>query len=297
MPAAVARELCALTPAEEERLCTALDSLKDFDFFALYRVNLFGTCTLLCQADEQCDMRCEVEPVNSASKWLEERDEADFSYVLDGWSRFDPPSEQAEYYSLAMYPETNTGYNGSDVWRVIHRQICFPGTPMGPQGAFNAAVSALHAGISAHIVAGTREDNSGTSPTAEFARRFGGRPEYVDKLHSTRALVLAAVQRFSKDILPIVQKVCGMQPLMVPEIPADTSEYRLRLRELCAVMDCVQCNACRIHGKVAALGLATAFRLLWSDEGERLRRVEVAALLVVLQKLTKALHVISQFQS
>jgi hypothetical protein len=295
---------------EEEQMWSTLKQLRELDFFALYRLNLFGTCSLLCQTEEQCDMRCEVEPVSAVPPWLEERDLADFHYEIDGWSRFDPPAEQNEYYSLSMYGESNTGYDGSDVWRLIHDKIC-SSEPLshsaGPHGILNAAVSAMHTCISAHIVTDMREGD--TAP--EFARRISDKPEYLEALVSTRAFVLAAVQSCSdfllaydygdeaEEIMPRLQFILNASSHVAPEalaIPANSVEIRLRLRELCTAMDCVQCNACRIHGKVASMGLATAFRVLWSsDASKNLSRVEVGSLVVFLDKLTEGMRVVSQF--
>jgi len=299
--------------AEQEqhhRMWSALRELRDFDFFALYRLNLFGTCSLLCQVEEQCDMRCEVEPVNAVPPWLEERDQADFHYELDGWSRFDPPAEQTEYYSLSMYAESNTGYDGSDVWKLIHDKICFSESlshSAGPHGILNAAVSAMHTSIAAHIVTDMRD----AERAPEFARRISDKPEYLEALVSTRAFVLAAVQSCSEallaydygdeaeEILPRLQSILDAPSEVTPKalaIPANTDEIRMRLRELCTAMDCVQCNACRIHGKVASMGLATAFRVLWTpDASKNLSRVEVGSLVVFLDKLTEGMHTASQF--
>jgi hypothetical protein len=36
---------------------------------------------------------------------------------------------------------------------------------------------------------------------------------------------------------------------------------RLRTRDLLGIMNCVQCNVCRLHGKVASLGLGVAFQV------------------------------------
>ena len=37
---------------------------------------------------------------------------------------------------------------------------------------------------------------------------------------------------------------------------------RLRTRDLLGAMNCVQCNLCRLHGKVAALGLSVGLQVL-----------------------------------
>ena len=37
------------------------------------------------------------------------------------------------------------------------------------------------------------------------------------------------------------------------------------VRAVLRLFDCVQCGACRIHGKVAWFGVATALKLIYSD--------------------------------
>ena len=68
-------------------------------------------------------------------------------------------------------------------------------------------------------------------------------------------------------------------------------EVRQRSRAVLRLFDCVQCGACRIHGKVAWFGVATALKLIYSDASTRpLCRVEVAALLTTLAKLATAVR-------
>jgi len=68
-------------------------------------------------------------------------------------------------------------------------------------------------------------------------------------------------------------------------------QVRQRSRAVLRLFDCVQCGACRIHGKVAWLGVATALKLIYSDASARpLCRVEVAALLTTLAKLGTAIR-------
>jgi hypothetical protein len=68
-------------------------------------------------------------------------------------------------------------------------------------------------------------------------------------------------------------------------------QVRQRSRAVLRLFDCVQCGACRIHGKVAWFGVATALKLIYSDASTRpLCRVEVAALLTTLAKLATAVR-------
>lgn len=42
-------------------------------------------------------------------------------------------------------------------------------------------------------------------------------------------------------------------------------QARLRTRDLLRVMNCVQCSLCKLHGKVASLGLAATFHVLLGE--------------------------------
>ena len=42
-------------------------------------------------------------------------------------------------------------------------------------------------------------------------------------------------------------------------------QARLRTRDLLRVMNCVQCSLCKLHGKIASLGLAATFHVLLGE--------------------------------
>ena len=67
-------------------------------------------------------------------------------------------------------------------------------------------------------------------------------------------------------------------------------EARMRTRELVRIMNCVQCNKCRLHGKISTMGISTALQILASDGGRlpSLHRVEIATLLATLLKFSTA---------
>lgn len=72
-------------------------------------------------------------------------------------------------------------------------------------------------------------------------------------------------------------------------------EARMRTRELLRIMNCVQCNKCRLHGKISSMGLSTALQILlgWTGEGQdprQIQRVEMAALLTTLHKSARAIE-------
>ena len=68
-------------------------------------------------------------------------------------------------------------------------------------------------------------------------------------------------------------------------------QMRQRSRAMLRAMDCVQCGACRLHGKVCWFGIATAMRLIYSNtKSKPLSRIEVAALITTLAKLGTAVR-------
>ena len=78
-------------------------------------------------------------------------------------------------------------------------------------------------------------------------------------------------------------------------------DARMRSRDLLRIMNCVQCNKCRLHGKIAFLGLATAMQILVGHSGEgsdpgTLHRVELAALMTTLHRCSKAIQFCQEMQ-
>jgi Endoplasmic Reticulum Oxidoreductin 1 (ERO1) len=78
-------------------------------------------------------------------------------------------------------------------------------------------------------------------------------------------------------------------------------DARMRSRDLLRIMNCVQCNKCRLHGKIAILGLATAMQVLVGHAGEgsdpgTLHRVELAALMATLQRCSEAIKFCQDMQ-
>jgi hypothetical protein len=78
-------------------------------------------------------------------------------------------------------------------------------------------------------------------------------------------------------------------------------EARMRSRELLRIMNCVQCNKCRLHGKISVMGLSTALQILVGRNGEggdptRVHRVELATLMTTLHKFSSAIKFCQEMQ-
>ena len=200
---------------------------------------------------------------------------------------------------------------------------------------FNKAVSGLHSVVSAQIVRGIQEkiddgeeftdEEIWRDPKTEFARRLGlggETPLAIENLYFAYMLLLSAVSRAKDRLLADCQsgKIDGETASILTEVLAiplldDPSvgfaakklhdhavessnnlwEARMRSRELLRIMNCVQCNKCRLHGKIAMMGLSTALQINLGRNGEGedpnlIHRVELAALISTLYKFSRAVN-------
>eukprot|EP00529_Nitzschia_sp_RCC80_P024576 CAMPEP_0113490576 /NCGR_PEP_ID=MMETSP0014_2-20120614/27118_1 /TAXON_ID=2857 /ORGANISM="Nitzschia sp." /LENGTH=449 /DNA_ID=CAMNT_0000384353 /DNA_START=70 /DNA_END=1415 /DNA_ORIENTATION=- /assembly_acc=CAM_ASM_000159 len=159
---------------------------------------------------------------------------------------------------------------------------------------FNKAVSGVHSVISAQVARGIQEKiDSGEEftpeevwrdPKTEFDRRLsvnGETPGAMENLYFTYMLVLSAVAkakdkfmadcatgRIDPESAKLLQEFLSHPILSSPDVWApstklrdyalqstsDLWEARMRSRELLRIINCVQCNKCRLHGKVSMMG-------------------------------------------
>lgn len=321
-------------------LSSLFAELRSLPYFRLYSCDMLASCEYLPQELFECYTEsCEIYPVDDAEvpSDIKLADFKERDFELDGWARWDMPSE--DYYDTLLFPEDYTGYDGAEVWRFIHDRIGFHEGAVSTdeydaedwKADFNKAVSGLHSMVSAQIIRGMQEkieqgeemDSESykwTDPSAEFERRLGPRgetPAAVENLYFTTMLLLSGVRAARDRLLmdcdtgqigdeqacQIVRSILTHPLLNDPNIEAASRrirehalkdsnnlwEARMRTRDLMRIMNCVQCNKCRFHGKISTLGLSTALQL---DVGHRgnggdatnIHRVELAALLTALGK-------------
>lgn len=207
---------------------------------------------------------------------------------------------------------------------------------------FNKAVSGLHSVVSAQVVRGIQEKvENGESfteeevwrdPTAEFQRRLGSggeTPLAMENLYFTYMLFLSAAAKAKDRLLedcdsgkidseaaPALRAFLNSPALSDPSVEVAPKklhdhavesanslwEARMRSRELLRIINCVQCNKCRLHGKIAMMGLSTALQIHLGRTGEGedisgIHRVELAALVSTLYKFSTALQFCKQMTS
>jgi hypothetical protein len=237
------------------------------------------------------------------------------------------PSDFTEYYDLRTVKERNTGYNGSRVWRFIHQKFCFRRDLKNPENGwkrdFNRMLSGMHAAVDASIIWDIGLNEEGLT---EYYRRIRDEPGCIPNLYFAYMLTLDAIRdlrnRLDKcnyvgegeKVRPIMQALTASELVNSEPVRlaaenlrhhskskmAQPWKARLRIRNLYAAMDCVQCNLCRLHGKVTVLGLAATFQILLGSDGKAgnpydLDRKQVAALVATAAKFGKACEITEKF--
>ena len=68
-------------------------------------------------------------------------------------------------------------------------------------------------------------------------------------------------------------------------------------REISRVMDCVGCDKCKLWGKIQTTGLATALKILFTDDQVSLnfRRGEIVSLINAVGRLSHSIHFVENF--
>jgi len=167
-----------------------------------------------------------------------------------------------------------------------------------------------------------------TDPNVEYQRRLRDQPLAMENLYFTYMLVLSAVAKAQDRLLQEsrdfgvseLQNVLNSQLIMAAANNDPTTraasrqlqqhasvavagtadpgaalwEGRMRVRELIRVMNCVQCNKCRLHGKISTMGVSTALKLLvggsqgQGEDPTSLNRVELSTLVTTLHKFSRA---------
>jgi len=320
-----------------------MENLQESPYFRLFCVDILASCEYMPQELFECySETCEVYPVDDdeVPENIRGVDSLEYDFELDGWARWDMPSN--DYYDLDEFPDSYTGYDGSEIWEFIHGKICFNGYDYNDdhwKADFNKAVSGMHSLISTQVTRGIQDKiESGEEftdaeiwrdPKVEFKRRLskgGEEPMAMENLYFAYMLFLSAAAKAKSKLLAdchsgnideesaaILQRFLSLPILSDPAVEVAPKklhdhaiqslnnlwEARMRTRDLLRVINCVQCNKCRLHGKVAMLGMSTALQIHLGRSGEgsdpnRIHRTELAALLSTIYKFSKAVDYCKQ---
>ncbi|KAL7550113.1 hypothetical protein ACHAWF_013350 [Thalassiosira exigua] len=159
-----------------------------------------------------------------------------------------------------------------------------------------------------------------------FIDKFADRPEHLRNLHFSYVVLLRALKKASPhlyryeiqtgDILDdematillrrlldtaILRSCHGVFTAFDESLMFKEAETAASLREnfkgvfhnVSSILDCVQCQQCKLHGKMAMLGYGTALKILFVPEdqlGSSLERNEVVAFLNTIAKVSESVR-------
>jgi flavocytochrome c len=158
-----------------------------------------------------------------------------------------------------------------------------------------------------------------------FMEKFGKNPEYIRNMHFAYVVTLRALQKASpflynyeirtgdivedetatvllKRLLDSgILKSCSNifsafdESLMFKESNLDVVSLQQNFKgvfhNVSSILDCVQCQQCKLHGKMAMLGYGTALKILFMrPENLELDRNEIVALINTVAKLSESIR-------
>lgn len=226
------------------------------------------------------------------------------------------------------------GDSARRIWQAIYQESCFQdgsNDTCRERRVFYRLISGFHTSITVHVTTSFLHNERGGvenwGPHLEmFKWRVANFPDRLANLYFTFLFVLRAAMKAS-DYLSYVSydtgnpqedkqtaelvhalvankrlgSACPM-PFNEAELwkgdegPQLFNALQRHFRNISAIMDCVGCERCRLWGKLEVLGIATALKILFSEEKPdtkciiALHRNEVTALINTLSRFSEALR-------
>ncbi|GAV75022.1 ERO1 domain-containing protein [Cephalotus follicularis] len=283
----------------------------------------------------------EGKPQAAVDRTLDEKTFRGWTDSDNPWTYDDETDKaEMTYVNLQLNPERYTGYTGPSarrIWDAVYSENCpkYPSEQLcQEERILYKLISGLHSSISTHIAADYLLDEATNSwgPNLTLMHdRLLRYPDRVRNLYFTLLFVLRAVtkaaayleqaeydtgnptedlktQSLVRQLLynPKLQAAC---PLPFDEAkmwkgqrgPELKQKIQGQFRNISALMDCVGCEKCRLWGKLQVLGLGTALKILFSDNGQeqlgqalQLQRNEVIALINLLHRLSESVNLVHE---
>ena len=239
--------------------------------------------------------------------------------------------DSSKSVNLILNPERNTGYNGTHIWNAIYKENCLANSDQCyEERVLYRLLSGLHTsttlGIAKNYYPPSKRKNRTTwEPNPElFMAKFQNHPEHLRNLHFSYVVLLRALKKASvflnhyeiksgnivddeltarllkrlldSDILESCQPVFSAfdERLMFAgsESLALQQNFKGVFHNISSIFDCVQCQQCKLHGKMSMLGYGAALKILFMKNAESysLTRNEVVAFINTVAKFSEALR-------
>jgi ERO1-like protein alpha len=257
--------------------------------------------------------------------------------TADQWTEMESEAKESslQYVNLRQFPETNTGFvfSGANVWKAIYSENCFQGNIDDmclEQRLLLRLVSGLHSSISMHIAGFHSKDNvtgDWLSNQTVFEQRFRDYPERIENLYFVYVFTLRALSRLApllrsyeyktggsleedRKTQQLVREFLDNKLICTPSFDESLlfrdankallkQQFKSYFLNISSLMDCLNCNKCRVWGKLQMLGLGTALKVLMSEPGQQpeLQRNEIVALINFVRQLSTSVDLVDRFSA
>ncbi|KAF8824818.1 hypothetical protein HHX47_DHR7000111 [Lentinula edodes] len=242
-----------------------------------------------------------------------------------------------------------TGSSPHQIWRAIYEENCFTPRRSDAtlqddeeqcleEKVYNKVISGLHASISTHICLDYLNQTTGEwGPDVQcYITRVASHPERLEYIYFNTVLLLRAISRMTpyleqydyfhgtsdtqideakrnlEKVVDIARRVgrfdesqmfTGLAAIALRE------DFKAHFRNVSRIMDCIECDQCRLWGKVQTAGLATAMKILFelddnvfsfaanSSVETIIQRSELAALFNTANRFSESIQAAVRFLS
>jgi len=240
-------------------------------------------------------------------------------------------SSEASYVDLLLNSPGYTGYKGRGIWWQIYKENCMGdvSNPLDPPGecleetSFYRIISGMHSNIAA--LSSEHFFNTLQSPLWShnldfFREKLGTRQDWIQNLHMTFSLVLRTVCH----VAPVLQECScdtgspkedlaarsDLLTLLNQDFAACASEYMsesifhrsfslalAQFQNITRILDCVECEKCRLHGKLKMTALEVALRASGTASPvTSLERNEVTALINAVAYFAESILILHRME-
>eukprot|EP00520_Triparma_pacifica_P000455 CAMPEP_0118656284 /NCGR_PEP_ID=MMETSP0785-20121206/13412_1 /TAXON_ID=91992 /ORGANISM="Bolidomonas pacifica, Strain CCMP 1866" /LENGTH=1072 /DNA_ID=CAMNT_0006549143 /DNA_START=173 /DNA_END=3388 /DNA_ORIENTATION=+ len=251
------------------------------------------------------------------------------NFWVDICTGIDSEGPSKSNIDLHANEEHNTYYNGSHIWSAIYDDNCVgsDGGMCYEETVLYRLLSGIHSSttisIAKHYYPPSKKKNrTSYEPNPSFAiQAFSDHPEYVRNLHFTYVFLLRALKKASpflssynyntgnatddmltemlvrrlteSSILDSCSSVFGAfdESLMFTSSPELKTTFKSIFHNVSSIVDCVQCQQCKLHAKMSLLGLGAGMKMLFLeniDDGS-ISRNEVVAFINTLGKVSESI--------
>ena len=232
------------------------------------------------------------------------------------------------YVDLLKNPEGYTGYQGQQIWTAIYKENCFlDKMNMCNEGKiFFKIISGIHSYINLQVYKSffDKEKNITYSNIELMKKTFLNYKDRINNFFFLHSLLMNAFFKLDK-FLSKYDFYTGYEKddLKTKEILIEfinkkemsdfyrkgfenslqmknfsrfdrLNELKLRFRNISEINNCVSCQKCRVHGKLQIYGVATMFKILFSEENDiNLKRNELVSFFNLIGKVSDSIKFVN----